>query len=84
MKAKDGLDKIRSHWSIENNLHRNLDVAFAEDLSRMRVGDEDKNFALIRKIILNLLSLDKTKMSIQLKRLKASRDDSFRQQLLRI
>jgi predicted transposase YbfD/YdcC len=84
LKASDALFKIRSHWSIENNLHWNLDVAFAEDQSRMRVGDEDKNYALIRKIVINLLSLDKTKLSIQRKRLKSSRSDTFRQQLLRI
>jgi predicted transposase YbfD/YdcC len=82
--AKTALSKVKSHWGIENNLHWNLDVSFAEDLSTMRVGDEDKNFALVRKIIINLLSLDKTKMSIQRKRLKASRDDGFRQQLLKI
>jgi len=84
LNASDALEKTRSHWSIENNLHWNLDVAFAEDQSRMRVGDGDKNYALIRKIVINLVSLDKTKLSIQRKRLKASRNDCFRQQLLRI
>ena len=84
LKASEALGKIRSHWSIENNLHWNLDVAFAEDQSRMRMGNEDKNYALVRKIVINLVSLDKTKLSIQRKRLKASRSDAFRQQLLRI
>jgi predicted transposase YbfD/YdcC len=82
--ASEALDKIRSHWSIENNLHWNLDVAFAEDQSRMRTGDEDKNFAVVRKITINLLSLNKTKLSIQRKRLKAARSDAFREQLLKI
>ncbi len=82
--AKEALEKVKSHWSIENNLHWCLDVAFGEDLCRMRTGDQDKNFALVRKIIINLLALDKTKMSIQRKRLKASREDAFRQQLLKI
>jgi predicted transposase YbfD/YdcC len=82
--ASQALAKVKSHWSIENNLHWCLDVSFGEDLSRMRMGDEDQNFALIRKIVLNLLSLDTTKLSLQRKRLKASRSDSFRQQLLRI
>jgi len=82
--AAEALKKIRAHWSIENNLHWTLDVVFAEDHSRMRAGNEDKNFAMLRKIVLNLASLDKTKLSIQRKRLKASRNDTFRQQLLRI
>lgn len=82
--AAEALKKIRAHWSIENNLHWTLDVTFSEDLSRMRVGNEDKNFAILRKIVLNLTSLDKTKLSIQRKRLKASRNDNFREQLLRI
>jgi predicted transposase YbfD/YdcC len=82
--ATNALDKARSHWSIENNLHWNLDVCFNEDQSRMRMGDEDKNFALIRKIVVNLLSLNKTKLSVNRKRLKAARSDLFREQLLKI
>lgn len=76
---------VRSHWSIENNLHWVLDVAFREDESRMCAGDSDQNFALIRKIVLNLLAMDQSiKMSVQRKRLKASRNDAFLQKLLRI
>ncbi len=82
--ATEALKKVRAHWSIENNLHWTLDVVFSEDYSRMRTGNEDKNFAIVRKIVLNLTSLDKTKLSMQRKRLKASRNDAFRQQLLRI
>jgi predicted transposase YbfD/YdcC len=83
--ASEALESVRSHWSIENNLHWILDVAFREDESRMSVGDSDQNFALIRKIVLNLLAMNKSiKMSVQRKRLKASRNDTFREQLLRI
>jgi predicted transposase YbfD/YdcC len=83
--AKEALNAVRSHWSIENNLHWVLDVQFREDESRMCSGYSDQNFALLRKIILNLLALDKKdKMSVQRKRLRASRNDDFRQHLLKI
>jgi predicted transposase YbfD/YdcC len=85
LSASEALDSIRSHWSIENNLHWILDVAFREDESRMSSGDSDQNFALIRKIVVNLLAIDKSiKMSVQRKRLKAARNDTFREKLLRI
>jgi len=85
LSASEALDSIRSHWSIENNLHWVLDVAFREDESRMSSGDSDQNFALIRKIVVNLLAMDKSvKMSVQRKRLKAARNDIFRERLLRI
>jgi predicted transposase YbfD/YdcC len=85
LSAQQALEGVRSHWGIENNLHWVLDVEFREDDSRMCTGNSDQNFALIRKIVLNLLAIDKsTKMSVQRKRLKASRNDTFRQQLLKI
>jgi hypothetical protein len=31
-------EAVHSHWAIENNLHWTLDVAFNEDLSRLRKG----------------------------------------------
>ena len=83
--APVALASVRSHWSIENNLHWILEVAFREDESRMCTGDSDQNFALIRKIVLHLLVMDKSiKMSVNRKRLKASRNDAFLQKLLRI
>ncbi|GHT93514.1 hypothetical protein AGMMS49545_12990 [Betaproteobacteria bacterium] len=41
--------RIRAHWSIENHLHRVLDMAFNEDQSRVRTGHAAENFALIRR-----------------------------------
>jgi len=83
--AQEAINAVRSHWGIENNLHWVLDMQFREDESRMCSGYSDQNFSLLRKIILNLLMLDKKdKMSVQRKRLRASRNDTFRQKLLRI
>jgi predicted transposase YbfD/YdcC len=69
---------IRSHWGIEVSLHWSLDVTFGEDHSRKRTGNSDQNFALVRKIALNLLKADKTvKIGIKGKRLKAGWDTEY-------
>ena len=69
---------IRSHWGIEASLHWSLDVTFGEDQSRKRMGNSDQNFALVRKIALNLLKADKSvKIGINGKRLKAGWDIAY-------
>jgi len=65
-------DAVRRHWSIENQLHWVLDVRFNEDQSRLRTKHLAQNFALIRKIAINLLKQDKTpRKSLRSKRRKA-------------
>ena len=46
---------IRRHWSIENELHRVLDMAFQEDAARHRAGNCAQNFATLRHFALNLV-----------------------------
>jgi predicted transposase YbfD/YdcC len=71
-------EAIRGHWAIENSLHWILDVVFREDDSRVRVGHAAENFALVRRIALNLLQQEKTlKRGVKTKRLKAALDDSY-------
>jgi predicted transposase YbfD/YdcC len=73
---------IRSHWSIENSLHWVLDVTFAEDDSRIRTGYAAENLGLLRRLSLNLLKREPSKMSIKMKRYKASMNVKFLQKIL--
>jgi len=75
---------VRNHWSIENNLHWNLDVLFKEDASLKKKGDSPINFNIITKIALTLIEREKsTKMSKNSKRLKAALDDKYRMKILK-
>ena len=74
---------IRRHGSIENNLHWVLDVTFREDDSRIRDPTAVRNFALLRKIALNLVGQDRsTKASLHAKRKRAAWDNNYMRQLL--
>ena len=74
---------IRTHWSIENQLHWVLDVVFDEDQSRVRSGYADQNLAALRRFVVGLLSKQTSpKMSKRAKRLRAGWDDDFLIQLL--
>ncbi len=46
---------IRRHWSIENELHWRLDMAFNEDAARHRIGNCAQNLATLRHFSLNLV-----------------------------
>jgi predicted transposase YbfD/YdcC len=48
------LDLWRNHWAIENNLHRERDVAFGEDLSPIRSGNAPQAMAALRNLIIFL------------------------------
>ena len=73
---------IRSHWSVENNLHWVLDVVFGEDDSRIRKGHAAENMAMLRRFTLSLLKQDKSKGSLKVKRKKAGWDNDFLLQIL--
>jgi predicted transposase YbfD/YdcC len=69
---------VRSHWSIENQLHWILDVGFGEDDAQSCSGYSAENLAVIRHVGMNLLSRDKqTKVGVKTKRLKAGWDDNY-------
>jgi predicted transposase YbfD/YdcC len=63
--AQKILNASRQHWGIENTNHYVLDVVFNEDHSRIRTHNGPENFATIRRFALNILNLNKAKMSIK-------------------
>lgn len=76
-------DAIRTHWSIENNLHWQLDVTFNEDATRKK-KNAAVNFSLMNKIALSAVKKDNSKGSLKGKRKRAGWDDSFLEKLLDI
>lgn len=73
---------VRAHWSVENNLHWSLDVAFREDQCRTRKDHSARNLAMIRRAVLNLLRREPSKLSLKRKRLKAAMSPDFRTAIL--
>jgi len=76
--AEQILNAVRGHWGIENEVHWVLDIAFREDESRLRKGNGAYNFALLRRLALNLLKRECTaRCGTKGKRLKAGWDHNY-------
>lgn len=75
--AKQFAGAVRQHWSVENNLHWVLDVAFREDQSRVRKDHAPENFAILRHIALNLLKQETTISSLKGRRHVAGWNDNY-------
>lgn len=76
--AKKIAQMIRSHWSIENQLHWQLDVSFNEDRSRTRRDNGGQNLALVRRLCLTLFKKDKScNLGMKNKRNKAGWNKSY-------
>jgi predicted transposase YbfD/YdcC len=74
---------VRGHWGIENSLHWQLDVTFAEDQCRLRKGCADANFSLLRRTALSLLKNNSTpNVGLKNTRLCAAWNDDYRLQVL--
>lgn len=76
------IEVARAHWTIENQLHWVLDVAFEEDAARSRKDNAPQNLALLRKLALNMLHSHPDKGSIKGKIKRAGWNDKFLLSLL--
>jgi predicted transposase YbfD/YdcC len=76
------IEVARTHWTIENQLHWVLDVAFEEDAARSRKDNAPQNLALLRKLALNILRSHPDKGSIKGKIKRAGWNDDFLLSLL--
>ena len=75
LQPRQVLTAVRQHWRIENNLHYQLDVLLAEDQSRNRKNNAPINLAVLRRLALNVLQAEPTKIPLSHKRLKARWND---------
>jgi predicted transposase YbfD/YdcC len=73
---------IRSHWSIENELHWVLDVVFREDAQRVYDRVAAQNLAFLNRLALSLLRGDNSRRSLKVKRKEAGWDVKYLAQLL--
>lgn len=80
-------EAVREHWGVES-MHWTLDVTFGEDKSRIRKDFEAENFALLRKIAINILKIEKKNdspkkpQSYKSKRMKAFINVEFLEKVL--
>lgn len=82
---------VRAHWAVENKLHWMLDVNFSEDACTVRKDNAPEILSKIRRVVINMLSLDttqpaftKTKLSKRQKRKFANLDESIMRSILGI
>lgn len=71
---------IQDHWGIENHLHRQLDVNFAEDASSVNTGHAAENLATFRRLALNMLGSGRGLME---RRKKAAWDEKYLTDVIR-
>jgi predicted transposase YbfD/YdcC len=74
---------VRSHWSIENQVHWAMDVSFGEDTSRAREENAQANLGMLRRTALSLLkNTAGLSGSINCKRKQAGWDDRILENVL--
>lgn len=82
VQASRAASLVRRHWSVENELHWILDMAFREDEARHRAGNAAANLTTLRHFSLALLKRDPDrKLGIANSRKRAGWDRAY---LLRI
>jgi predicted transposase YbfD/YdcC len=81
--AQEFAEAVRGHWSIENNLHWQLDVSFREDECRVCRDHAPANLSVIRRFALGLLKRETScRKGIEIKRMKCAGNDEYREKVL--
>ena len=81
--AKHCHQLVRGHWSVENQLHWMLDVAFHEDACAAHTGNAPQNLSLLRKMALACIRNDTSvKASVSRKQKIAGWNNDFALRLL--
>ena len=73
---------LRNHWGVENNLHWQLDMTFAEDASRIQDRNAAENFAWLRRMALGMLKQHPSKLSLRSKRKAAALNPDFLEEIV--
>jgi predicted transposase YbfD/YdcC len=68
---------IRDRWSVENGLHRVMDMTFRDDECRVRTDHAPANLAVLRHMAQNVIRQATGKQSIRLRRKAATWDDDY-------
>lgn len=75
-------DGLRNHWRIENCLHWQMDVSFAEDDHRMEKRNGGQNFTLLGRLALSLIKQHPGEGSVRSKRYAATLNVKYLEELL--
>lgn len=80
--ASEFLEIVRKHWSVENQLHRTLDVHFKEDACQVHDRKAASNLSVLRKLAITLLKQIDPKKTLISKIKKAAYSPEFRRKCL--
>ena len=80
--ASELLNIARKHWSIENGLHRSLDMVFKEDSAQEHDRNAAANLSVLRKVALSLLKAVNAHKKLKIKMKECAYSPIFRSQCL--
>jgi len=80
--AKQYGTALRNHWGIENNLHWQMDVTFAEDANQTKQREAAENLSCLRRLALMQLQKYSGKGSIRTRRYSATLSTAILEEVL--
>lgn len=75
---------VRGHWSVENNLHWQLDFTFKEDQNTTSLKTASYNLQIMKKLALNILNLVKVNYKTSLKNIRYILSLNYEQEIMKI